>query len=162
MYLTAVEFVQMVGAREVAQATACHEPTLQVLTSDGDTSGLDAAHLATAQGALTRIADALERASLRMDSHIRVRYQLPLSSEAVTSNDLGSRAAEIVRFQLWSRPGDDLRRRFDDAIGWLQAVSKGSVALVNAESSAAPGTDGGGLGRVIKGQGKSRFNWSGY
>lgn len=162
MYLTAQGLAELYGMREVAEATYTDEQILQAVLADDDVSGFDPALVAAAQAAVQRITAALTRASRRVDSHLRVRYQLPLPVDAVTANDLETRVADIARLQLWRYPSDEHRTRYNDAVAWLKDAARGSVALVGAVPGEGSGTVGATLGRVRHGQGKSQFNWGGY
>lgn len=162
MYLTAQGLAQLYTTRELAEATYADERVLQVCLDDDDVSEFDPVQVDEARAAIARVNTALERASARIDSHLRVRYELPLPVSAVDANDIQTRAADIVRLQLWRYPSDEHRTRYNDAITWLKDAARGTVSLVNAVPGGGSGTVGATLGRVRTGQGRSSFDWSGY
>lgn len=162
MYLTAQGLAQLYTTQELAEATYTNERVLQRVLDDGDVSEFDPASVDEARAAIERVEMALTRASARVDSHLRVRYQLPLPASAVEANDIQTRVADIVRLQLWRYPSDEHRTRYNDAITWLKDASRGTVSLVNAIPGGGSGTEGATLGRVRHGQGRSQFDWSGY
>ncbi|WP_072670533.1 phage protein Gp36 family protein [Vibrio injensis] len=150
------------STQELAEASRCDAQVLQAVLDEGDTSSFDPLLVAEAVEAVERADRILQNASNRVDSHLRVRYQLPLPAEAVTANDLETRVADVARLQLWRYPSDEHRTRYNDAIAWLKDVSRGMVSLVSAVPGGGSGTEGATLGRVRTGQGKSQFDWSGY
>ena len=78
----------------------------------------------------------LAAASL-VGGYIASRYRLPL----VTVPDLvRGWVLDIVRHKLWSdRAPEEIRQRYDDAIGQLRDVSRGIIALpLDAAGAVAP------------------------
>jgi phage gp36-like protein len=162
MYLTVQGFALLYGTHELAEASRCDVSALQALIDGTDTTQFDSSTLSEAQVALSRASRVLQNASNRLDSHLRVRYQLPLPPKAITANDLETRVADVARLQLWRYPSDEHRTRYNDAIAWLKDVARGMVSLVGAVPGGGSGVEGTTLGRVKTGQGKSQFDWGGY
>lgn len=88
---------------------------------------------------------ALGDASNLIDGYLQARYTLPLASPPA---QLKLHACNIAHYQLLAtRPlGDieDVRKRYDDAIAYLTAVSKGAISLGLSEDQ-APATEHGGV-----------------
>jgi phage gp36-like protein len=73
------------------------------------------------------IARAIADADAVIDGYLAGRYRLPL--EAVPSN-LALLAGDIVRYRLWrDAASEEVRRRYDDAIGYLNRLADGRVRL---------------------------------
>lgn len=80
-----------------------------------------------------RVMQALTGASEIADGYLAVRYPLPLSTTPVALKD---KVLDIAVYRIWSRKGiapdtaDELiRTNYQDALKWLQMVSKGEVLL---------------------------------
>lgn len=104
-YLSQAQFEQRFGVRE-----------LQDLAADGND-----------------YARAENDAAGIVDGYLAARYSLPLVS--VPGMVLGW-VADIARFRLWDEQApEEVRRRYEDAIGQLRDLANGKIAL-------PPGTDG--------------------
>jgi phage gp36-like protein len=95
--------------------------------ADRDSDGTEAA------GELETIERACSDASTLIDGYLASKYTLPLSS---VPDLVAGWAADIARYRLWdSGAPEEIRRRYDDAIGQLRDLAKGTIAL-------PPGADG--------------------
>lgn len=73
---------------------------------------------------------ALESASSEIDSYVATRYPVPLSSPSAMVTQV---CVDIAVYRLASSESaltEEMRKRYDDAIKWLQAVAKGDAAIV--------------------------------
>ncbi len=91
----------------------------------------------------TVTARALTDASALINGYLQGVYALPL---ALTPPALVKAASDIARFYLWgdrAEPKGAIRMAHDDALRWLQSVSKGVVKLEVAglAAPAAPAGD---------------------
>lgn len=83
----------------------------------------------------TSFEDALEQASGEIDSYLRARYSLPLDP---APPQLKRYAVDIAVYQCSADPAmatDEKRRRYEDAIKWLEKVSMGKLSLGVEEPS---------------------------
>lgn len=84
------------------------------------------------------INSALADAQAEMDGYLAVRYTLPVT----TSTDrLRAVMCDMVRYRLHGdRVTDEVRVRYEDAVGWLRDVGAGRVVLPGAAQpvNAAP------------------------
>src|SRR5258706_16340931 len=93
----------------------------------------------------TTIDKALLWASTIADSYLGKRYSLPLTA---WGEDLKAMVGDLAQYRLLSRLGfrpnsgnDEIAvKRYDDAVKWLQSVSKGDAALAGAVD-ATPAVD---------------------
>lgn len=104
----------------------------------------DLARLALPARALTGIlltdqGAALEAASSLADGYLAARYTLPLLA---WGDDLRRAVSLIAAYDLMTRRGyspeggdEQLRLRYEDAIRWLEQVSKGTISPVGLEES---------------------------
>jgi len=76
----------------------------------------------------TVVDQAILSASVQADTYLAARYTLPLVAWGF---DLREHVAAIAAFRLWSQIGynqtadnDDIRQRYQDAIGWLESTSE--------------------------------------
>lgn len=84
--------------------------------------------------------DALEQASGEIDSYLRARYTLPL---AQVPPQLRRFAVDIAIYQCSADPAmatDEKRRRYEDAIRWLEKVALGQLSLGVEEPTPDSGT----------------------
>lgn len=101
------------------------------------------------QTATTVVASAIAAASDTADSYFRKRHALPFVPETV-GGDIKRAVASLVQWDLLCRRGfrpdsaQDVvsRSRFDDAIDWLTAVSKGTVEVSATDSTPTVDEDG--------------------
>jgi phage gp36-like protein len=69
----------------------------------------------------------ISSASARMDSYLAGRYSLPLAQVPVVLVDV---CADLVRYSLYDQSVPEVvKSRFDDAVRFLEQVSKGAVQL---------------------------------
>jgi len=93
------------------------EDELVQLTDSNRSGAIDAAALEQP------IADA----DSEIDSYLAVRYSLPLPT---TPTALARIACDITRFRLYDdQAPNEVRKRYEDAVKWLEAVAKGAVRL---------------------------------
>lgn len=70
---------------------------------------------------------ALADADAEVDLYLAARYALPLP---VVPGVLARVACDVARYRLWAdQASDEVRRRYEDAVRLLTAISKGVVAL---------------------------------
>lgn len=87
------------------------------------------------------IARAMEDADAEIDGYIAGLYSLPLVN--VPSN-LIRIAVDIARFRLWNdRASEEVRRRYDDAVRYLERVANGSIRLSPDLAGATTAATGG-------------------
>ena len=107
------------------------EEELVQLTDRANTGVIDAAVLALA----------LADADVEIDGYLVGRYKLPLGT---TPPILTQLACDIARYRLYDdHATDHVRKRYEDARGLLQSISKGQVQLglpVNGGAAAVAGT----------------------
>lgn len=78
----------------------------------------------------TRLNAALEYAGAEIDSRLGARFALPLQSVPLV---LKNKALDIARYQMeHGKPREDVVKRYDDAIRWLEQVAAGKVSLGDA------------------------------
>lgn len=76
------------------------------------------------------LAAALENASRTVDSYIGARYRMPI---AAWGNDIEKCVCDLAAYSIMQRRGfapgagdaEQLRQRYEDAIGWLKDVARG-------------------------------------
>ncbi|GIX31373.1 MAG: hypothetical protein KatS3mg124_1845 [Porticoccaceae bacterium] len=80
---------------------------------------------------------ALADADAEIDGYLAARYRLPLP---VVPAALVRIACDIARYRLWSeRASEEVRRRYEDARRFLEALARGDVRLmVGEDEPAAP------------------------
>ncbi|MBL0142657.1 MAG: DUF1320 domain-containing protein [Betaproteobacteria bacterium] len=81
---------------------------------------------------VAEVANACAEASSLIDGYLRSRYTLPLST---IPDVLKKWACDIARFYLWddrAGEGTPVRAAYDDALKQLEAVAKGTFALVTS------------------------------
>ncbi len=122
-YATLQSLIDRFGADEILQL------------SDRDVPPLGAINEAVVTRALTDAANTI-------DGYLAARYTLPLPSVPPL---LELFACDIARYRLMTRPPDEARQRYTDALGWLDKVAQGKIELGGA-SSAAPPIAGGAIG----------------
>ncbi|WP_282265935.1 phage protein Gp36 family protein [Stenotrophomonas sp. PS02298] len=118
-YATQADLVARFGETEIIQL------------SDRDNAGeIDAVVVAA------KLADA----DAEIDAYLATRYSLPL---ATVPTVLKRVACDVARYHLFDdRATDDVRRRYEDALKFLQAVAKGLVSIgVDPVGQAPASTD---------------------
>lgn len=81
------------------------------------------------------VSGALADAEAIIDGYLAGRYPLPLAS--VPSN-MVLLACTLARYQLWAnRASEEIRKRYEDAIRYLERVASGSI-LLKMDASGLP------------------------
>jgi phage gp36-like protein len=84
----------------------------------------------------TRTAQALADASAEIDGYLQSRYQLPLSDVPAMLSLL---CCNVARYLLMgTRPTEEARSRYDDAIKYLRDIATGKFGLGLDPSSGTP------------------------
>lgn len=110
-YLTATDLEAYFEPSEIVQISNLHNPTATVLDA-------------------VKAAKGIEWASGLADSYLAVRYVLPLPATLSPPDSLKSRIADLWRYGMDTiAPREDVRKRYEDAIKWLEALAKGDVSL---------------------------------
>lgn len=105
-YATQADLVERFGETEIIQL------------SDRDRTGAIDSAVVTA-----KLADA----DAEIDAYLATRYTLPLASVPTVLKRV---ACDVARYHLFDdRVTDDVRRRYEDALRFLQAVAKGTVSI---------------------------------
>jgi phage gp36-like protein len=117
------------------------EPEMIALT---DRTGADAVDDAV-------LGQALADSGTLIDGYLASRYTLPL---AVIPGMLELLACDIARYKLAERPTEEMRKRFDDAIGWLEKVAAGKIGLGVDQAGQEPPEAGGAVGVVFTSRGR--------
>ena len=105
-YATQADLVERFGETEIIQL------------SDRDRTGAIESAVVTA-----KLADA----DAEIDAYLATRYTLPLASVPTVLKRV---ACDVARYHLFDdRVTDDVRRRYEDALKFLQAVAKGTVSI---------------------------------
>ncbi len=75
-----------------------------------------------------RVNRALSDASATADSYIAIKYPLPLPD---TPTALLGAVCDIARYRLYKdRATEEVRKRYEDAIGWLKRIADNKAVLV--------------------------------
>ena len=86
------------------------------------------------------VARALADAEAEIDPYLAVRYQLPLASVPAV---LGRIACDVARYRLYDdRVTEAVRKRYEDAVRDLKAISAGTIKLDAVEALAVAPTGG--------------------
>ena len=81
---------------------------------------------------------AIADAEAEIDGYLAARYQLPLVSVPPV---LARIAADIARYRLWAdQAGEVVRKRYEDSVRDLKAISSGSVVIDGASPLAPSAT----------------------
>jgi phage gp36-like protein len=108
MYGTSALFIEAFGQPEAVMLTNLDDPTITVVNP-------------------VPLNRALTDAAALIDSYLARRYQLPLSQ---VPQVLIPYALDIARYRLDRiRDRDDVRKRYEDAIKWLEGVRDGKNFL---------------------------------
>lgn len=145
-YATPADMVLWFGADELAgisqpDGLAMVSAQLLRLTVDGeDRSGYGAEEIEAADGALSRIQDALDDATRRMGSYLSGRYQLPLDAAIVPESGLPRICGDMARWLLHDdAPSEVIANRHDRALAWLRDVGNGKAHLAGADAPTGRG-----------------------
>lgn len=77
-----------------------------------------------------RIVRAIEKASRLTDSYIRAGGLATPLSDQEAIEDIKGHVLDISRYYLWNEnPSDEIRRRFEDAVRWLEGLASGRNRL---------------------------------
>jgi phage gp36-like protein len=124
MYATATDLAARMQARLIAELSG---------SEDGEPVAV-------------RVDQALADAAAEIDSYLGTRFALPITEPPPVLTRI---ACDIGIYRLFEQARDedvkDTRRRYEDAIKWLQGVADGEIALdlpEKAEGSAAGGSGG--------------------
>jgi phage gp36-like protein len=80
---------------------------------------------------------AISDAESEIDGYLAARYQLPLASVPPV---LARIAADIARYRLWAdQASEAVRKRYEDSVRDLKAISSGSI-VIDGASPLAPST----------------------
>lgn len=81
---------------------------------------------------------AIVDAEAEIDGYLAARYQLPLASIPAV---LARIAADIARYRLWAdQASESVRKRYEDAVRDLKAISSGSMVIDGASPLAPSAT----------------------
>lgn len=109
-YCTTNQFSEAFGASELADLTG--EDSHTFARSEADAGGM-------------------------IDGYLASRYTLPLASIPAIVTGW---ALDITRYRLWDeRAPDEVRRRYEDAIGQLRDLARGLMSLPPDTTGALPG-----------------------
>jgi len=136
-------------------------PTPYALLADLTASGITSAAIGSVT--VPQQQAQVDEANAKVDSYIGAKFQLPLTSWAA---DLRGAAVAIAAFGLIAFRGFDpedagdmvFQRRKDEAIRWLERISKGEVTPVVVDSS--PTGKGGAGGNPFTSQARSQIQTS--
>jgi phage gp36-like protein len=120
MYATSADLIARYGQTEIIRLT----------TPDGEDP------VAVDEG---RANTALTSASARVDGYLRARYAVPVAASPIEIKDA---VCSIARFHLahgeQREPTEQMRKAYEDAIGWLKLVAMGTVLLDLPQPSSSP------------------------
>ena len=109
MYCTTAQFDAAFGASELADLTGEDAHTFE--RAEADAAGI-------------------------IDGYLASRYTLPLVSVPTMVTGW---ALDITRYRLWDeRAPDEVRRRYEDAIGQLRDLARGLISLPPGSDGVAP------------------------
>lgn len=112
-YCTTTQFSEAFGASELADLTGEDSHTFE--RSEADAAGM-------------------------IDGYLASRYALPLASVPAIVTGW---ALDITRYRLWDeRAPDEVRRRYDDAIGQLRDLARGLMSLPPSTTGTPPSAAG--------------------
>ncbi len=81
------------------------------------------------------VTQALTDAANTIDGYLAGRYTLPLNNPPPL---LELFCCDIARYRLMTRPTDEARARYQDALNWLGKVAAGTIELGGASQDAPP------------------------
>lgn len=112
-YCTTTQFSEAFGASELADLTGEDSHTFE--RAESDAAGI-------------------------IDGYLASRYTLPLVSVPTMVTGW---ALDITRYRLWDeRAPDEVRRRYEDAIGQLRDLARGLISLPPGSGGVAPASGG--------------------
>lgn len=96
----------------------------------------------------------LTDASRLIDSYLRLRHAVPIQP---VPEVLVGVCCDIARFKLHDdHAGEEISGRYKTAIAWLRDVADGKATLGEDDTTAT------GVGRVVRRQGRSGFDWGAH
>ena len=148
MYLTAGEFMDRFDAVELAQIAPpasmarVTPPVMRAVILGEDTSAFPADEVDAAAAGVQRLEEALADAGQVLDGWLAKRHTLPIDPVPGLLKRL---AGNIARFHLHDdRATEEIRKRYEDSIKTLEAISAGKMTLglddPSPASSAGPVT----------------------
>jgi phage gp36-like protein len=101
------------------------------------------------------LAEAIADAESIIDSKLKAAgYSLPLSQVVIDSSPLKRFAGDVVRYLLMDDGAtENVTRRYDDALTWLNGLAKGVNTLGEQDTSSAAAFT------AVAGKGKSGIDW---
>lgn len=95
----------------------------------------------SAGGIVTAVLDgAIADASAEADAYVGVRYELPMS---IVPEALVRVVSDMVRYRLYDEAApEQVRKRYEDAVKFLQALAKGVISIGALPSGSALATQG--------------------
>ena len=135
-YVTRAQLIKRFGRDELIQ-----------LTDRDDLGDIDDAVLA----------DAIADAEAIIDAKLRVRgYTLPLDQALIDASPLIRYAGDITRYLLMDDGAtEEVSRRHEEALRWLNDVGAGRATLGEQQSSAS-------TSRMATASGRSGYDWGNY
>lgn len=90
-----------------------------------------------------RLALELDSASGQMDMYLGARNPLPLTNITQgQSSELTRLCCDIARYRLWNdRASDEVRIRYQDAVGVLEMIAKGTLPLLTEQQAVSPSSN---------------------
>jgi phage gp36-like protein len=108
MYVTQADLIRLFGMSEIESLSQLDYPGNGTIDT-------------------VRVEAACEYATQEIDCFLTLRYSLPIASVPMV---LTNKAADIARYQLeHNDPREDVRKRYEDAIVWLNRVAAGKAGL---------------------------------
>lgn len=147
-------------AQRAAPEAVLDPRLLEAVATAGDVSDWTAEALTEAAAALSRLHDAMERASRHADTYLFPRYRarMPLPNELIQGSSLPAAVAAIALKRLYGTSvPEDLRRGAAWADDYLTGLSKGTVSLGGADVDVAQPA-----GRMVTRAPASAFDWGAY
>lgn len=93
------------------------------------------------EGSEARVHLALQRASKLADTYMRsAGIEVPTSDATVTADIKGS-VLDVARYFYWSdNTSDEIRKRYEDALKFLESVASGKIRLVVKDGQVSTGS----------------------
>lgn len=159
MYATALDMLNLYADREMAQLAAPESPAvdgvlLRLTVEGGDRSAYSAQDQADADKALLRIDEALADAERFINSYLSPNYTLPLAVELIADSNLKRVTCDITRYEMDTRPREDMRDRYSDHKSWLRDVAMNKASLGEQDTATAAQD-----GRMVIRPGVSKTDW---
>ena len=133
---------------------------LQATVDGGDRTAWSESAQVSADAAVLRLQEALERASRHADTYLFPRYRanMPLPAEMVQGSSLPAAVATIAIKRLYGTSvPEDLRRGAQWADDYLRDLSAGKVSLGETDLEVAQPP-----GRMVSRTQAKRFDWGSY